>query len=138
MKPRANSNFHMIVNSNISRNQMTAMTREERLELLRIFTDSVKFFKENIHTFLKDGNSSMKLTQSSFNYEIGKVKNGLHIDGWMRFDCYCQFNFRKVTDHFNRSLSKYSKGVHLDIKYIHDNIAAVQNYSQKDGHSLVT
>lgn len=129
------SSFHFVLNTNISHYDLALKTREQRQDIINILQRSSIYLRDNIAQFLKEDKG--RITEFSANLEIGKERKFLHIDGIIHFDKYVQLNFKEITAFYNQELNQYSKGTYLNVKCIHDNLKAVQDYSEKDGIKLV-
>jgi hypothetical protein len=132
LKTRANSNFHFVLNLNISHYDLSQRTRDERLELIKKTKEAFLYFKDNIHEFIKDGKKTHKITEWISGFEVGKERKFLHVDSFFRMNSYVQLNLPKVKSYFNKELENFTKGCHADVKYIHDNVKTVSQYAQKE------
>lgn len=133
--PRANSNFHIVLNTNISHYELRMKDFDYKVALIGQLRTSIDHFKNNMHKFVKQGNPPLK--DFSANVEIGNEKKFLHIDGMIRFNGYCLLDTGKITKYFNESLASYTKGCYFHCQYIHDSLDYAQQYSKKDQAPLV-
>lgn len=136
-KYRAPSKFHWVLNTNISHWELRNKQRDYRSNLVNILQRSALLMKNNIKHFQKLDYRGANLQEFTANLEIGLERKFLHIDGYMSFDGYTQLDFKSITSLFNEALQGISSGVYLKVKYIHDNVRVVTEYTAKDNMRLV-
>jgi hypothetical protein len=135
-KYKAPSNFHFVLNTNISHYDLNTKTQEQKLDLIAKMKEASIKLRDNIDFFQKSGYNA-NIEEFSANIEVGKNRKFLHIDGYIFLDGYAQLDFKKITQNYNDYLKTYSKGCYLNVKYIHDNIKSTIDYSKKDDIKLV-
>jgi hypothetical protein len=136
-KVYANSLYHFIVNPNMSKNVLIGLSREDKKEFLGMFEKSLLYFRDNISEFTQNEKLGSKCVKFHAGLEIGSVMKAIHIDGFLELNNYNKLDFTKIRTFFNFELQKYSKGIHLDVRYVWDNRAAVERYSQKEGIKFI-
>jgi len=137
-RKKANSNFLITINLNISSYDLSQRSREDRMKIINICKDNLTRFKANFWKYTKDAKKNTNLVGDfKANFEVGELKKFLHIHILVRCDDYCQLNFPKIREDWNNSLTGYSKGIHLDVKYIHDSMKSVEFYNNKQGNEIV-
>ena len=140
--PRANSNFHLVMNSNITINQLRARGdgaegRAYRLAFVNKLKEAAEYIRDNIVDYCKDYSETPKLINHNMNIEIGKARGFLHLDGMLRFDCYTKLDFKKITTTYNEILKDFTLNCYINVRYIHDSIKYSQEYSKKDNIQLI-
>jgi len=138
-KINRSSQFHVVINTNISykRIQEQPNQKEYLSRLVHKVNEGLKSMKTNITHFYKDGGDNPKLKQFSFNLEVGPVRKFIHLDGYIYFDGFTHLDSKKIQQHFNEVLERYCKGCFVHISFVPDNITAVEQYSRKDGMTLI-
>lgn len=136
---KANSNFHFVLNPNISHYEFNNWTKEKKLAFIDACKDLMTHFKDNFNLYCKNDISPImpKVIDMSVNFEVGEIKKFIHLDSFMRINTYCQIDLSKTRDLIKSRLSPYSRGSNLKVSYIHDSIASTQRYALKDGNRLI-
>lgn len=142
-RKRQPSFFHFVLNPNISYKAFKGMGRPEKVEFFKAAKSAFEEMREALDTnrwgCKKDMSDSRRKRLERFDVytEVGGQRGFLHFDGVIKFDAYCQLNFHDITNHFNDRLKPWSKGVHLNVRVVHDHIRAAEDYASKDGSRLI-
>ena len=128
---------HFVINPNISQSGYSAMTQEQKIGFIDSLKRCVGELKSNISLYVQDTKKATEVSTFAANIEIGHLKKFIHIDGIISLNTYNKLDFEKIRSMLSDNLSAYSSGVHLDIKYVHDNRSIVEAYSKKDGMSII-
>ena len=139
-KINRSSQFHVIVNSNISykRIQEQPNQKEYLSRLVHKVNEGLESMKTNIKHFYKEGGENPKLKQFSFNLEIGSKRRFIHLDGFLYFeDGFTLLDSKKIQQHFNQALEGFCKGCFVHISFVPDNLKAIEAYSKKDRMNLI-
>lgn len=140
LKPKKKSQFHFVLNTNISYKTLIDKDNEFKARLVRTIKYAKNDFIQNINLFLKpniDDGSKKNVLRSEIALEIGPNKKFLHLDGFIFFDGYCLLDSKKIQSFFNEELKDYTKGTYFNVKYVPDSISNVIEYTRKDGYILI-
>lgn len=133
------SQFHIMFNTNMSPKKFMDMSQELRIKLVENLTDVCEEFKKDILSYIKTESpkTKPKLTDCSFNLEVGKKKKHIHIDGYLAFDKKCMLKLKNCSDLFNKSIEDFDQRGLFTATFVPDIIDRVKKYSKKDGMSLI-
>jgi hypothetical protein len=138
------SQFHIVANSNISAKQFNNFTEEQKKNFMFTMQNFGKYLAENFKGFLKapmtKERNTIKIKEFSINLEIQPSKNSpgaLHLDGYIYFNKYCLFDFKKLNDlwHSFVKAAGGKKGI-INMVFMPDYLENTKKYSNKQGNTI--
>jgi hypothetical protein len=136
-KKYKNSLYHFVVNTNTSNYVYEQMDRSKKEAFVGRLISGVGKLKSDINSYTKNKDVISNVKTFQANLEVGPLRKFIHVDGIIELDNYNMLDYPSIRKMLNTEMGEYSKGVHLDVKYVHDNRATVEEYANKDGLRLI-
>ncbi len=138
-KAKMLSQFHVVLNTNITYKKMNKATTEWKENLFETINDTMEYWVDNIDQFIFCDNlnygtnlKNKKVISHEFNLEVGNKNGQVHLDGFINFDGYCKINLPKSSKFFNEALAEFTPGTYLKVRYYRDNKNIIKEYSRKE------
>ena len=138
-KAKMKSQFHIVLNTNITYKKMNKATEEWKDDLYETLNNSLEYWVAEIDKFIFCDNlthgtnmKNKKVTNHEFNLEVGNKAGQLHVDGFIEFDSYCKINLPKTSNFFKEALAEFTPGIYLKVTYYRDNKNIIKEYSRKE------
>lgn len=132
-----NSNYLITINSNISHYLLKQQNDEWRLKLIQIFKLVSQNLRDNINDFTKEGSPVVKVLGFRSNLEVGTLKKFIHQHCLLELDNKALLDLNKMRKFLKEIFEGYSNGPYLNVRFISNNMKAVESYVEKDGFELV-
>jgi hypothetical protein len=105
--------------------------------LIQIFKVVSENLRDNINEFVKEDSPVVKVLGFRSNLEVGTKKKFIHQHCLLELDNKALLDLGKIRTFLKEVFQGYSNGPYLNVRFISNNLKAVESYVEKDGFELV-